>query len=279
MSPQDYKKIGRILKTAYAEIEKQAMVEGIDLLSSEYNAIIDKTRLAVLAKYGFTLEQYRTIKQEVAGVDKTSILQNKKTVEQQLAELTNRHIPTKEEIIQLAHEVAKQYIKPPVITNQIIKEKIIEQPKIIETIRNTIQKEVYNSKPLEKMIADVHARIDGIKPTPVYDDTKLKEYFHDYFSENFKNNINTLGMPDFRKLAMGLQDQIDTLTRLQSTITSGLLTATGTVNGSNITFTFTQKPAYIVSDGASYRENIGWTWSGLTATMIIPPNDDIFGFK
>lgn len=55
------------------------------------------------------------------------------------------------------------------------------------------------------------------------------------------------------------------------------LPATGTINGVNTLFTFTQKPTYIVSDGAWYKENVGWTWSGLTATMTIPPNDAIYG--
>ncbi len=57
-----------------------------------------------------------------------------------------------------------------------------------------------------------------------------------------------------------------------------LLPATGSVNSVNATFTFTEKPDYIVSDGVWYRENKGWTWSVLTATMTIPPNDDIYGF-
>jgi len=57
-----------------------------------------------------------------------------------------------------------------------------------------------------------------------------------------------------------------------------LLPATGSVNGSNVTFTFTEQPDYIISDGAWYRINKGWTWSVLTATMTIPPNDDIYGF-
>lgn len=57
-----------------------------------------------------------------------------------------------------------------------------------------------------------------------------------------------------------------------------LLSATGSVNSVNANFTFTEKPDYIVSDGVWYRENVGWTWSGLTATMVIPPNDDIWGF-
>ena len=57
------------------------------------------------------------------------------------------------------------------------------------------------------------------------------------------------------------------------------LTATGVINSVNTAFTFTQKPTYIISDGAWYRENSGWTWNAglLTATMTIPPNDDIYG--
>lgn len=55
------------------------------------------------------------------------------------------------------------------------------------------------------------------------------------------------------------------------------ISATGAINGVNATFTFAQKPLYIVSDGATYKENKGWTWSGLTATMTIPPTYDIYG--
>lgn len=61
-----------------------------------------------------------------------------------------------------------------------------------------------------------------------------------------------------------------------------LLPATGTVNGLNQTFTFTQKPTYIVADGAWYQalDNNGATnWSGTTTiTMTIPPQSAIWGF-
>jgi FtsZ-interacting cell division protein YlmF len=57
-----------------------------------------------------------------------------------------------------------------------------------------------------------------------------------------------------------------------------LLTATGTVDGTNADFTFTSKPTYIVSDGAWYVENTGWTWSSPTATMSVPPQSVIWGF-
>lgn len=60
------------------------------------------------------------------------------------------------------------------------------------------------------------------------------------------------------------------------------LTATGTVDGANVTFTFTQVPSYIVTDGVwlTPLDNKGLTqWSnvGTTITMVIPPNSSIFG--
>lgn len=59
------------------------------------------------------------------------------------------------------------------------------------------------------------------------------------------------------------------------------LTATGTVNGVNAVFTFTQTPSYIVSDGAWYKKldnNGNVQWSGTTTvTMTIPPTSAIFG--
>lgn len=61
------------------------------------------------------------------------------------------------------------------------------------------------------------------------------------------------------------------------------LTATGTVNGINRNFTFTQEPTYVVADGAVYKKldnngGVNWSWSVLTATMTIPPTSIIFGW-
>lgn len=70
-------------------------------------------------------------------------------------------------------------------------------------------------------------------------------------------------------------------------LTSGVLAtlaATGAVNGVNAAFTFTSLPSYIVSDHAWYAQtnsngSTNWTWVGgtLTATLTIPPTEDIFG--
>lgn len=76
------------------------------------------------------------------------------------------------------------------------------------------------------------------------------------------------------------------LVSMNSSFSQFTLPATGTVNGINTQFTFTQEPTYIVSDGAWYpiTDNNGvaqWSWNAgtLTATMVIPPSSIIFGIK
>lgn len=76
---------------------------------------------------------------------------------------------------------------------------------------------------------------------------------------------------------------LDTLT-FNSTGGSGFteLPATGTVNGSNTVFTFTQVPTYIVVDGVWLKatdSNGGVQWSNVstTITMVSAPNNSIYG--
>lgn len=61
-----------------------------------------------------------------------------------------------------------------------------------------------------------------------------------------------------------------------TTANLSVLTATGTVDNSNVDFTFTSKPTLIVVNGAIYRENVGWTWTAgtLTATLSSPVGTD-----
>jgi len=63
-------------------------------------------------------------------------------------------------------------------------------------------------------------------------------------------------------------------------LTSGVLsvveainveTPSGTVDGSNVTFTVTVTPKFIVSDGAVYFDGAGYSLATLTVTMTVPP--------
>ncbi len=55
------------------------------------------------------------------------------------------------------------------------------------------------------------------------------------------------------------------------------LTATGAVDGNNASFTFISKPKYILNDGVKLKENAGWTFAGLTATLSVPPQYSCWG--
>ena len=57
------------------------------------------------------------------------------------------------------------------------------------------------------------------------------------------------------------------------------LPATGAIDGSNTIFTFTEKPTYLLSDGVKLKENAGWTFAVLTATLSVPPQFSLWGEK
>lgn len=73
--------------------------------------------------------------------------------------------------------------------------------------------------------------------------------------------------------------QIDPITGRLLTDSSGggggstltIATPTGTINGSNVTFTVVAVPLYIVADNQTYFEGFGYTRSGTTITMDAAP--------
>lgn len=50
-------------------------------------------------------------------------------------------------------------------------------------------------------------------------------------------------------------------------------TPVGTVNSVNAIFTPTKRPLYVVSDGITYFETLGYSWNGTTVTLGIPPSE------
>lgn len=49
-------------------------------------------------------------------------------------------------------------------------------------------------------------------------------------------------------------------------------TPSGTVNASNVTFTVTAEPLWVVSDGITYFAGVGYTYAALTLTMDVAPS-------
>lgn len=288
MTIPELKKMYGILKKAYSALDDQAKIEGVDFTSPEYDALQSKVRENILAKWGFTLEEYQAADQEYRDSKSTvlsdfvnsgtiKVLQD---VQDEISKLKNTHIPSTEEITALAHDVAKEYIKPPIINNKIVKEVTVEKPQIIKetTIEKTIQEIAYNEKPLQEKLNAISKRVDEIKiPTPI-DTNKLKEELGNEFSATLAYNIDILGMPNFRKLAMGIRQDLDSTTSRVSTLESNPstgggvsnITITGTIDDSNVTFTSASQPTYLVINGATYSSTGGAiTWSYLAGTITL----------
>ncbi len=79
-------------------------------------------------------------------------------------------------------------------------------------------------------------------------------------------------------LYAGLVDGSKTTTSSSGTGGYTVETPSGTVDENNTTFTVTVVPVYIVSDGITYFNKNGFTISGLTLTLSIPPTSYIRSF-
>lgn len=219
MTYQEYKKIARLLKQVYKELEEEAKEAGIGLLTDEYEEMIARARELTLEKMGYSLEEYLAHKSKTAdelAKTKNKVKNIKKElgviddIKAELAEVKERKIPTEKEIEEIsskiAEKIAKKYIKPPKVkvVNKVVEK--IKQP--IYKTEKIVEKVEYNEKPLLETISGLSKRIDELNiPEPV-DYTKIKDLWQSDFGEMFEYNINTLGMPNFRKLAMGLEDRI-----------------------------------------------------------------------
>lgn len=215
MTTSEFKKIARLLKEAYKELEEEALKNGVNLLSKEYDELQAKVREAVLNSQGFTLEEYREAKAKVTGFTQADYVDSTEKTGEMLSELAERieevdskHIPDEEEIEEIAERIAKKYIKEPVVINKIVER--VKEPKIIKETVKVKERVEYNDKPLRKELENLEKKIKDI---PIVDVNKLEEDFLKPITSLKKAiGINIGGeMPDFRKMGMGLQAQIDEL--------------------------------------------------------------------
>lgn len=249
MTQKEFKKIAQLLKKVYQELEFEALKNGVNITGEEYDLMVANAREAVLKKFGFTIEEYRTAKEEAENLrrgERPSFEELKTVVE----EYRKLPVLTKEEVAEIATDVAKKYVTAPQIINKIVKEiKIQTPPQIIkETIVNEITQRVeYDDTQLQKELKRILQQIDEIKVAEPLDIPKLKEELHSDFSVFFDKNIDILGMPNFRKLAMGLRADIDRIDNEPGGAGSGTVTEVSSANGALSVATGTTTPVLTVN--------------------------------
>lgn len=217
MTTAEFKRVARLLKEIYAELEKEALKDGFDIFSDEYIGIQSVVRERTLARLGFTIEEYREAKELVAPAKKVDVEKQVTEATTMAQEVSNRvdalSIPNEEEILAKAKEIADAVVKAPTITNQIVKERTIEKPTILE--KTIVEHDEFDASPLWAELGYLNDRLDSLPQTPEIPDFEsrirsVEREIKSEFMEKFEEHINTLNMPDFRKLAMGLTQQIDT---------------------------------------------------------------------
>jgi hypothetical protein len=231
MRISEFKRVARLLKTAYAEIEKEALRTGLSIASPEYDAIIDRIRLEILDREGYDIEEYREAKDLYAVMpeDTRNVLslveRTTDEVRGEMEELSQRHIPTHEEIVSIAKRVFEE--TPPQVFNHIVKE--IKEPQIIKETVVEEHVEKYDDSHLKK-------EIDSIRKDREDKYEALRKEFEDYIAQSFKKNIDIMGMPDFRKLAMGLESRISELEAGGSSGGSGDVVGPSSAINNNVVF-------------------------------------------
>src|SRR3990167_661609 len=243
MTIPEFKKIANKLKKLYSELELQAQEEGISTASKEWDLIQEKARANILKANGFTIEEYRTAKEEYLASREikenkppTDISQVLDRVSQLKGETGNKgidgkdaHTPTNEELLALIIPLIPEPINGKTPTKEEIlslikplipKVKDGETPsdkKLLALIETLIPNYDADLGYLEDLIKQIKKEI----PEPLNEE-KLVEKILQRADVSFKKNIDMMGMPDFRKLAIGLNERID---NLSSGVTDhGLLT-------------------------------------------------------
>ena len=134
MDKQQYNRIKKLVE----KLEEQALKEGIDTLSEDFQVIIQQ----VLEKKGFTPDDFRVAEKRYEEGEDFSILTKKqqegleKKITQEVRDAVSEamarvqlQVPTAEHIESIAERIAKKYVVPPKVINKIVKEVIRENPK------------------------------------------------------------------------------------------------------------------------------------------------------
>jgi len=161
MTIQEFKRINKLLTRGYDELEEEALRDGVNIVSSEYDQLITTVRDKILESQGFTLKDYRITKEKVEGGSSSVVRQIAEETETKVNVLEN-HLRQKfeaifnesmENIPSMVRDLVIEYRLPPQITNEIVKEITVPQITKEEFSDEELQKEIQSLK-------DSHASLD-----------------------------------------------------------------------------------------------------------------------
>jgi len=194
MTKAQYQRLKKLIKLANKEVENEALEEGVDITSVEFEQVLLKVKQVVIEKAGFKLEEYENEEKEPAKQEKEEFNKKLISLEKNLKEFIGKKInwedienkpkiPTEEDFKKLVPKIPEQKDYIPEIKRveeKIDSIKIPEQIDNIEQIENLkwqlgedieevkklIPKQKNWTSELKKLQKDLQKYIDRTMPVP-----------------------------------------------------------------------------------------------------------------
>jgi len=213
---------------------------------------------------------------------------------------TLNHIATKEEFVEFKDEILRATTKLVEFVKQIkqknvdslvtVKDEMAARNK--EALSQSLQELEMLKADLKERIANIKDGVDGLNGIDGLDADEdkimkklLKKVPKELKPKDIRNLLEKLkGRERLRMSSIrGIKEEIKKLKKkikepgLGTTSVIGhyksldqsMLTASGTIDGSNVTFGFAIKPVILCVNGAFYREGKGWSWDAANSEVTI----------
>ena len=169
-------------------------------------------------------------------------------------------VPVVEKIIEKTEVIKEQ----PIVTNEIKEVAVADTAEqILEKLQSLKDAwlEVKSIKGLDKVLNDVGSNF--LSQAKGFVSKSLRGMY----------DVDVMNIADQQSLIWSASKQKFVPGAATTTGGGGFtkLLSTEVPDGTNTIFTYSQKPLYIVSGGAWYEENNGWTWAAGQATLSVSP--------
>jgi len=194
MTIKQFRKIQKILKIALNQAEKEAIEDGVDITSQEYDKAISVLRRRILEELGLTPEKYEELRLSFKPPKKPISYKELKDIPPMPETLSPKEIKgliaesISESISKIISKSISEIPKPTTtIINKIVKEVVKEKPQIIKTkeIVKKVVKEADRTE-IDKLWRDFGLLQKSFK------NLKIKDWTKDIADLNWRiENINT----------------------------------------------------------------------------------------
>ena len=238
ISKQQYLKLKKLLNQLIKQAEKEALEEGIDITSQEFEELVLALKIKILEEKGFTLTDYqeagKLVKEtKIKESQRPSVLIPREQVEEMLSEfraelevlteklrveedktISYEEVKETPDIAKIAETIAYKKVEehhkkaPHLSEKEIRKITKSEIPKIPEDISDKVNELEQDILEIQKNGVDLLEKIENLNVVELKNTSKLQGLKDELFEE-IESNPNWGIITSFGEASIRLQSQID----------------------------------------------------------------------